>query len=409
MSLARNLRTRSFPASLRLPVLALLLLVTQLALLFLATTVWRQEQGVSVRVVGPEEIVFDWSRDACEPNDVPDTPARAFRDAAGRVQLIASHYINRRMTGPDLDHVRHDCRVILSSHNNPDPAGFDDREWIHSLYTLDGAQVVALLHNEYQGHRHPGQCSSGEYRRCWYNSITHAVSEDGGKTFRHSGPPEHLVASLPYRYVPDSGPAGVFNPSNIVHNSRDGYYYALLHVEEYRDQQWGTCVMRTRDVSDRTSWRAWDGSGFNVRFVDPYRERSVPENAHVCHPVAREHINMHSSVTFNTYLGRFILVGTSQSSEDGRTAAGIYYSLSDDLVHWTPKKLLLEVEFTSTFSCGDQNPVNYPSLLDPDSTSRNFETADRTAYLYLTRFNYHSCRQSLDRDLVRLPVEFSLP
>jgi hypothetical protein len=93
---------------------------------------------VDVRVTGTEETVFDWSQNACEGADIPDAPARAFRDASGRVQLISSHYVNRRMIGPDLNHLTRDCHVIMRSTLNPDPAKFDDREWIHSPYTPDG-------------------------------------------------------------------------------------------------------------------------------------------------------------------------------------------------------------------------------------------------------------------------------
>jgi hypothetical protein len=78
--------------------------------------------------MGLEDKVFDWSQGACAPDDIPDTPARPFRDAQGRVQLIASHYTNRRMSGPDLDHLTHDCGVIMPSHYDSDPAKFDDRE-----------------------------------------------------------------------------------------------------------------------------------------------------------------------------------------------------------------------------------------------------------------------------------------
>ena len=80
------------------------------------------------RIVGEEEVVFDWSRDASEPIDIPDVPARAFRDARGRVQLVASHYVSRRSIGPSLGAVRHECAPVMRSHENPDPSAFDDRE-----------------------------------------------------------------------------------------------------------------------------------------------------------------------------------------------------------------------------------------------------------------------------------------
>ena len=46
----------------------------------------------------------------------------------------------------------------------------------------------------------------------------------------------------------------------------------------------------------------------------------------------------------------------------------------------------------------------YPALLDPASDSQNFETIGKTAYVYYTRMNHG--QSSLDRDLVRIPVEF---
>jgi hypothetical protein len=91
-----------------------------------------------VEVTGPQEIVFQWRRDACEPRDIPDTPARAYRDAAGTVHLLASHYVTRQMTGPDLDHVQHRCPVVMRSAYDGRPSRYADREWLSAPYTLDG-------------------------------------------------------------------------------------------------------------------------------------------------------------------------------------------------------------------------------------------------------------------------------
>jgi hypothetical protein len=89
-------------------------LLTVSAILAALIIVSDVREDPEVEVTGSEQVVFDWSQDACEPADIPDIPARAFRDAQGRVQLIASHYVNRRMTGPDLDHLTHDCSVIMA-------------------------------------------------------------------------------------------------------------------------------------------------------------------------------------------------------------------------------------------------------------------------------------------------------
>src|SRR5256885_138477 len=69
-------------------------------------------QLVIVRA-GPIEPVFTWQTMRCEEWDVPDSPARAWRDAQGRIHLLAAHLTNRTMTGPDLDHLQQDCRVVF--------------------------------------------------------------------------------------------------------------------------------------------------------------------------------------------------------------------------------------------------------------------------------------------------------
>ena len=359
-------------------------------------------------LVGEEQTVFDYTEDACSPIDIPDAPARAFRDAEGHVHLIASHYVTRAMVGPSLDAVRHDCRRVMVSDLDGDPARFDDREWVAAPYTTDGRAIHALIHNEYQGYRHPGRCSSGAHLKCWYNSITLARSSDGGRTFRHAAPPRHLVASVPYRYEPDAGPFGLFQPSNIVRGPGDGHYYALIHAEAFRAQREGTCVIRTARLDRPDTWRAWSGSGYDVRFADPYGSSS--EGGHLCTPVSSAEIaGMTHSLTYNTYLDKYVLVAPSADRQPGRRGVvwGFYYSTSDDLIDWAPRRLIREAVQTSQFRCGDRNPVGHPSLLDPDSPSRNFETTGRRPWLYFTRFHPKQCRLALNRDLVRVRVRFS--
>jgi hypothetical protein len=46
-------------------------------------------------------------------------------------------------------------------------------------------------------------------------------------------------------------------------------------------------------------------------------------------------------------------------------------------------------------------------VLDPASTSRNFETTGKNAYLYYTQFHTQNCQQGPDRDLVRVPITIS--
>jgi hypothetical protein len=82
----------------------------------------RAGRTVTLKQTGPPELVFDWTTSRCEDYDLPDVPARAFRDADGQVQLLASNDTNRRSVGPDFDHLVHDCTPAMPPAQSADPA-----------------------------------------------------------------------------------------------------------------------------------------------------------------------------------------------------------------------------------------------------------------------------------------------
>ena len=359
-----------------------------------------------VQVVSSPQTVFDWGESACEPVMYPDLPVRAFRDYQGQVQLLISHFDNFRLIGPSLDQLAVDCEPVLLSHRSALPNRFQDREWIGSIFTRDGKTVWALLHDEYQGNRHRGRCPSHSYYRCWYNAITLARSSDGGRSYAEATPPDQLVAAAPHRYRPDAGPAGVFTPSDIVVGA-DGAKYALVRVRDPGGER-GTCLIRTRSIQRPDSWRAWNGSGFDGRFSDPYeveRRRRMP-----CAPVGAGRIaEMAESLTYNTTLGRYLLVGLAPPGEEsiGPKATGIYFSTSEDLVHWSERKLITRAVTPHNYVCGGPSPLAYPSLIDPGSSSRTFATSGAHPYLYYTQFRYRDCHKTPERDLMRVALEVS--
>jgi hypothetical protein len=362
----------------------------------------------AVRAVGPEVTVFDYSTsDRCNTDDIPDQPARAFRNAAGQVVLIDTHHAVRRFVGTSLATVTRQCPTIMTSGVQRDPALYDDREWLATTYTHNGSTIYGLIHAEYQGWQ-DGGCGTAfeQRRRCWYNAITLTRSDNGGATFAHAPPPAHYVAGPPYTYQAGMGPIGFFQPSNIV-RARDGFYYVLVHVEGGSGvQPTGSCLWRTSDLADPGSWRAWGGSGFTVRFRDPYVE-SYPPAAGVCALVARNQIGTRSeSLTWSTYLKKWVLVGSADNA-DGVSGPGFYYHTSDDLINWTRGKLLMQGPLPWAYQCGGPEVLRDPSLLDDDSETRNFETIGQRPYLFFTRFHLNGCAWSLDRDLIRIPVEFS--
>lgn len=366
-----------------------------------------QTVTATIAIDGTEEVVFDWSEDRCETDDIPDLPARAFRDADGLVNLISTHHTNRRMIGPDLDNITRDCTPIFVSAHDPDAAQHTDNEWIASVYTEDGTTVYALVHDEYHGWEH-GVCTSSDFFKCWYNTITLLVSHDGGRTFEYPiDPPGHLVASLPDQYTQDSAPVGLFSPSNIVRGPED-HYYALAKVGANLTGRQTVCLMRTPDLADPSGWRFWDGDSFDGVFIDPYVSSPPNPADHRCPALALDQVGaqMIESLTWNTYLEQWVLVGISADTIDGREIWGFYYSFSRDLVHWSRRELLIEIPLPWTVDApGSDVSYLYPSLLDPSSDSLSFETTGETAYLYFTRNN--EGHGSLDRDLLRIPVRFS--
>ena len=327
------------------------------------------------------------------------------RDYAGRVVLILPHFNSWRLVGPDFDHLSNPCQVVLGSSYDADPADFSQKEWVASVYTADGRHIAALIHEEYHGTLR-GTCVPSEPTSCWYNAVTSAVSRDGGRSFEQPSPPGQLVAAPSSRYRPGVQPSGVFSPSNIVRNAQDGLYYAMVASRTPTGGA-GTCLIRTTDPFSPSSWRAWDGSGFNLAFVDPYRTQGISQP---CTPVATPEIaTMVDSLTYNTYLKRYLLVGMASSPQPGtgHLVTGFYMSVSSDLIHWSPRRLIMPATSVQTFRCGGPNPVAYPSLIDPSSRSPSFETTGQRPYLYYTRFNYQGCRQTLDRDLMRVPIGLS--
>jgi hypothetical protein len=399
-----------------------------LALVLAASLLWPGHVrgytfGPTVQQLGPEQTVFDWDTMRCEDNFAADSPARAWRDSTGTVHLTISSDNSFAMTGANLNTVTVDCaHVLLHSDYNADPSTYDDAEWVHAPYTADGTKVYALIHDEYHGWEHPGQCTQqGQPNRpkvlttpvagynpgCWYNAITYATSTDGGYTFTHPTPPAQLVASVPYTYVQGDAAYGYFSPSNVVKKS-DGYYYILFQAEAYQLQQIGACEARTKTPTNPLSWRAWDGTAFTVQFINPYTNPQPPDT-HVCAPVQYENIEkMVQSVTYNSFFKKYLLVGHSQwyDPNRGEWVYGFWYSTSSDLLNWSLRQLLLEIPIWN-YQCGGEDQTAYPVVLNPGSADRNFGTTAQTTYLYFTRiFHDENCNLNGQEDLIRIPIKF---
>ncbi len=358
----------------------------------------------AVTVVGAPEIVFSAKRDACTPADMPDAPVRAFRDAAGRVVMFGLHHENRALRGESLDRLTIDCRIVLASGGRADPAAFDDMSWITATWTDDGRTIHALVHHEYQAHSHPGRCRFKPYLPCWYNTILGVTSTDGALTFPPPEEPE-IVAGAPFRQEVDQGrQRGFFNPSNIV--SDGPWRYALIFTTGWPGQPRGTCLLRTADPGDPTSWRAFDGKAFTIRYVDPYRARDPAPTA--CKTIAPFPAPV-GSVVRHRGTGAWLAVFQASAEGGDLPEAGFYVTASRDLVTWDKPRLLLAGKTLYDDPCtAGSRLIAYPSLLDRAAQGRNFDDVGDEAELYFATLRVQGCEVTGDRDLVRRRVAIKL-
>jgi hypothetical protein len=351
--------------------------------------------------------MYSWIRSQCEPADFPDSEARAFRDAGGVTHLFVVGHEGYAAVGPNLEHLRHDCHVVLHSANRKDPARFADASWLASFYTADGRTVYALVHNEFHGWQHASTklCPSHDPRKCSYVSFTSAISVNRGQTFAVEPPPRGVVVASPYRYHPDFGFAGYMNPSNII--KFEGYYYVVFGAVPFKEQQGGICLMRTATLSDPSSWRAWNGHGFTIAFADPYVMVGIDAARSVCKPLGPAVRNI-QGVSLVRHLpdGLFIMIGQGDAPELHATGTPPYLvpvvATSRNLIDWSPTVPLLSQHDEERLGS-----ARYPTLLDPASTDRNFSTiGDKPALVYVHLNNPYG--NIADRDVLRVPLNLHL-
>jgi hypothetical protein len=367
------------------------------------------ESGLHISLQGKPELVYDPKRDACTPNDIPDVNARAFRAADGTVTLTALHFINRALRGPDLDHLKIDCDVVLNSKQSPDPAEYDGRRFITSLWSSDGTHVAALVHNEYHADHFAGRCAFRDDLPCWYNTILSFHSDDSGRSFSKSNP--LVVATAPFRQEVEQGRhRGFFNPSNIF---ADGAYkYAFISTTGWNGQSSGACLFRNSDPLNSSGWRAFDGKAFSIRYADPYMSKKGAPPP--CAAIAPFGFPV-GAIVRHRASGTFIAVWEAPKNDSDRPADGFYTSTSRNLVDWTGPRLLVAGRTMMAGACAadgsgrDGSVIAYPSILDTKAEGRNFDNVGGDAWLYYTAIQVEGCTPGAKRLLLRQKISIESP
>jgi hypothetical protein len=362
------------------------------------------DDQTSILTLAPEAggtIVFNWITDRCTPTDVPDAPARAFRDYMGQIHLMATHQDNRAFVGADFNHLSHPCQVVYEGDHLDDPSRFDDRQWLTSFVTDDGRNVFALVHDEFQGNLRPALCPSRKYMSCWYNAITFALSTDGGMSFHQPPAPANVIAAPSVPYLPDAGrPIGYFQPTNIVR--KDSFYYFMFLATNAGAQAGGICVARSDRPADPDTWRAWDGTGFDAHLVGPYLDPAAT-TSHTCTPVGKGRLFELGSLAFDRLSGQFVYLGAvSVGSGDAAHPRGAYLSTSPDLIHWSmPMQLFRSPPADPT---GENFRYGLFSLIDETSATRDFSEISSYDSLYLYFVKFDLANQPYGRILAKKQV-----
>lgn len=358
---------------------------------------------------GPLEIAFKAGRDGCDGHDVPDAPLRAYRDANGQTIAFGLHFVNRRLRGPAINKLKIDCTVVLNSGHNGAPQAYDDYNWITATWTDDGRKIAALIHHEYHGNEHRGQCRFKTMMQCWMNTITAWHSNDGGKSFsRHRT--GFVVAAAPFTQAEQQGRhRGFFNPSNIVSSGKYKYFFASQTGWQTATsmQKYGVCLFRTIDPHRPDSWRAWDGKGFSVRYADPYVANSKTTRQRACKPIAPFPAPVGSLVRHRP-TGQWLAVFQASADKTYFPLPGIYFATAKSLTQWSTPRLLIAGKTLYDDPCKSGGRIiSYPSLISPGAQGRNYDDTTNRAFLFYASMQVKGCTITANRDLISMPVSIS--
>ena len=332
----------------------------------------------------PKEVVILDTEGDCttaDTIDLADQPLTAFRRSINDVLLFTSNSTNIIVSGPNVNTaVRNGCKSNLISTWNPNPNTYNGKEWLMAAYKTVNGEIVGFVHNEYHGEvvkvPTPEICKreEDEKHKCWQGSVTAVRSLDGGKTFIDLEADRRVIASTPYKYTNGLGRQGYSMPK-VVGKPNDNYIYMfflatdipVINGVSYN----GTCIARGTG-SNGQNWRMWNGSTFSVEDIDPYKNNVTNPKKYLCNPVVSWNI---MSVKYIPAEKLFLAVGYRGSES--------VYSISSNLTTWSEPQLFEDAILDEDES--SDGDIWYLSLLDPTSSSINFDTLEENPYLYYRR------------------------
>jgi hypothetical protein len=356
----------------------------------------------SVTVTSSPRILYRAVESGCGPNFIPDSPARMFRRADGNMELIAAHFEDWMMLGRNFGSLKASCQSIM------DPDEYNRKVqghlWIQATYTLDGRHIEGLISQDLSRTTMAEGCNPENIPgRCWVNQIIGVSSGDMGTHFN----PGSVVASYGNTFPSnEQWHFGFFTASNIVRQG-DFYYVVLYQTPPSTPglaggmTQSGNCLFRTNTILNPASWRAWTGTGFTY---DANRGKGR------CALISPADSGPFRSIQYLPKDHQWIALtaGRHQLPGDPRPVPGFYAMTSPDLMHWNGYARVMAVPLAARSDSMD-SLFSYPSLIDPDSSTNNFETLDHeTAILVFTVHHLLRGTGTMNRDLEFVPVRVAV-
>jgi hypothetical protein len=348
----------------------------------------------SLTINGDSLVLYDENFRPCDNSYLPDAPARAFRNAQNQIVLLAPNFKNRAMVGTAFASMAHDCRIRYAAGNRPSPDSLDDRSWLHAFYTEDGTHIFGLVSASFIPYRHGMLCGAGTGSTdCWINGIASVQSTNAGDTFTYpAAVPKHIFMAPPIPY--DSMVA--VQPSYVSVTNFVPWHDSLFAMV-WRRNATGiasfNCLIKAAK-NDLDNWYVLTNSGYQLMStlngssgwtLNSFTPKAIP--------VLSRNVR---ALVLHEPTQTFIAIFQDRVNN----IPGFYYSTSQNLQTWTTRKMLYPGEARSTASGTDA--YEYPSLLDENSTDRNFGLADDSLHLFFTKFDYTG--SSYKRLLLAVPL-----
>ena len=70
------------------------------------------QSKLTAKLISEPIVVFNWEKQRCDREDIPDTSVRALRLIDGTVFAVASSVDARRFLGSDLNSIKRDCTIV---------------------------------------------------------------------------------------------------------------------------------------------------------------------------------------------------------------------------------------------------------------------------------------------------------